>query len=542
MKPFGLLLLLLGFLLHLGAQPFNSSNLPILVIETNGTDIVDEPKVMVEMGLIYNGPGQRNLLTDPFNEYAGWAGIEYRGSTSQQLYDKKSYALETREQTGDNRNVSLLGMPEENDWVLHGPYGDKSLLRNALAYKLAGSIMEYAPRIRFIELVIDGGYEGLYLLTEKIKRDKNRVDISKLRPEDESGDQLTGGYILKFDKLTGASSESFLSNYPPEPNAWQQTAFLYHDPKGSELSDTQKDYIQQYLHDFEDLLQSPTYADSVTGYFQHIDVQSFADFFIINELCKNVDAYRLSTYFYKDRDSVDTRLKLGPVWDFNLGFGNVDFCLGAGVEGWVKDYNLICPDDNWLVPFWWRRFWADRRFRQAVQDRWQELRQNQLSDERLETCIDSLNQVIGEAQDRNFQRWSVLSQYVWPNWFVGDTHDEEVEYLINWLENRVAWIDGQMASVADPFYVLDDYFDPRAYPNPFAESLRFEYYARRIHDVEIRLYNAQGQLLLQQIDRDHPNGESELTLSTAQLPAGIYFYQVWINDEALGKGKLIKGF
>ncbi len=302
----------------------------------------------------------------------------------------------------------------------------------------------------------------------------------------------------------------------------------------------QTDYIQGFIQDFEDLMSSDAYADSLQGYAQYIDVASFVDYFIVNELCKNVDAYRLSTYFYKDRDSIDPHLKMGPVWDFNLGFGNVDFCLGAGVGGWVKDFNGVCPDDNWIIHFWWQRLWADQNFRIALRKRWLSLRQKELSNETLFHSIDSLSNLLNEAQGRNFERWPILEQYIWPNWFVGDTYKEEVDYLRSWLEDRLIWIDGQMEIIADVIYTEKDYFDPIAYPNPVEQFLQFQYYARRKDPVEVRLYNTRGQLVATQSSQDHPNGSNEFELDLRHLATGMYFYKFWINGEEKTSGKIVK--
>ena len=131
--------------------------------------IVDEPKVPARMGLIDNGEGVRNNLSDPFNAYDGAIGIELRGSSSM-FFPKKSYTVETRDDQGKDRDVELLGLPEEEDWVLHGPYSDKSLMRNVLTYELARRLGSYASRTRFVEVVLNGGYVGVYVLMEKIKR------------------------------------------------------------------------------------------------------------------------------------------------------------------------------------------------------------------------------------------------------------------------------------------------------------------------------------------------------------------------------------
>jgi len=152
------------------------------------------------MGIIDNGPGETNHISDPYNHYDGFIGIEMRGSSTL-WFPKKQFAVETRDSLGENNNVSLFGMPEENDWIFNAPYTDKSLMRNVLIYKIARDAGRYASRSHYFELVLNGDYRGVYVMLEKIKRDDSRVDIAKLNPDDVSGDDLTGGYIIKIDKL-----------------------------------------------------------------------------------------------------------------------------------------------------------------------------------------------------------------------------------------------------------------------------------------------------------------------------------------------------
>jgi hypothetical protein len=195
---------------------FSSSSLPIVVINTGGQTIVDDPRIIATMGIIHNAP-LRNNITDPFNNYNGQIMIEFRGSSSQS-FPKKAYGFETQDILGENNNVSLVGMPAENDWILYAPYSDKALIRNTLTYHFGNQLMEYAPRTKMCELVINGEYRGVYVLMEKIKQDQNRVDIADLTINDIAGDSLSGGYILKVDKTTGGSTYDFMSNYLP-PNA-----------------------------------------------------------------------------------------------------------------------------------------------------------------------------------------------------------------------------------------------------------------------------------------------------------------------------------
>ena len=243
------------------AQNFTQSNLPIVIIETYGQNIPDEPKITVDMGIIFNGPGEINYLTDPFNDYDGIVGIEKRGSSSQWFFPKDQYAFETRDAEGNNLNVSLLGLPAENDWILHAPYSDKSLMRNVLTYKWANEMGAYAPRTVFCEVILNGDYQGVYVLMEKIKRDENRVDIAEMDENDLAGDSLTGGYIIKIDKNEGAGNAGWESEFPPYPGAWQEVYYQYHYPKPENIKYQQKQYIQQFVNNFETVMNSSNFND-----------------------------------------------------------------------------------------------------------------------------------------------------------------------------------------------------------------------------------------------------------------------------------------
>ncbi len=224
-----------------GQVDFKKSNLPIIIINTNGNEILDDVKTSADLKIIYNGLGIENDINDVPTEYNGKIGIEYRGSTSLS-FPKFPYGFETRDETGEDKSVSLLGMPKESDWTLNASYNDKTLMRDGLAYILAGDIMAYAPRVRYTEVIINDEYQGIYLLVEKIKRDKNRVDIEKLEPTDNDGDALTGGYIIKLDKETGSNSgQGWISPFKPYTNAWQNTFFQFDYPKASLITQAQKD-------------------------------------------------------------------------------------------------------------------------------------------------------------------------------------------------------------------------------------------------------------------------------------------------------------
>ena len=234
--------------------PLSVSKLPIIFINTNGQEIPDEDRIVVDMGIIYNGEGNLNYVDDPFNNYNGKVSIEIRGSTSQ-CYPKKSYSFETQDEDGNNSNVSLIDLPTENDWVLYAPYSDKSLMRNVITYDLSNEFGHYAPRTKFCELVLNNEYVGIYVLIEKIKRDENRVNISKLKENDTIGDDLTGGYIIKIDAFTGGG-RGWGSEYSNSLN------YQYHYPKYDKILPVQKEYIQDFIYQFETVMFGDNYNDT----------------------------------------------------------------------------------------------------------------------------------------------------------------------------------------------------------------------------------------------------------------------------------------
>ena len=447
-----LLILLFLPLFSFGQVNFTTSNLPIVVISTNGQTIMDDPRIFCDMGIIYNGVGVVNNVNDPHNEYDGKISIEYRGSSSQG-FPKKPYALETQLANGDNNNVSILGLPKENDWILYSPYTDKTLMRNVLTFDIGRKMGWYTSRTRYCELVIDGVYRGVYVFMEKLKRDKNRIDIAKLDADDLAGDSLTGGYIIKVDKFTGTGS--WWDYWDSDYNTMATGSLLkiqYHSPKADDLFPQQKAYIESYVDSFEFALSSSYFADTSVGYAKYSDVNSFIDFYIINELAKDIDAYRLSSFLYKDKTSKGGKLTMGPLWDFNLAFGNADYCDGWLTSDW--EVSTSCGDNN---PFWFSRLLEDTNYQNKLSCRWEGLRQTTLHKDSLFMFIDNTALVLNDAQQRNYQKWNILGTYVWPNYFIGNSYAEEVQFLKTWISGRLSWMDNNMPGncYEQPLFVSD---------------------------------------------------------------------------------------
>jgi hypothetical protein len=528
------------------AQPFTSSNLPIVVINTNGQPIVDEPKINANMGIIYNGEGVRNYLTDPFNDFNGRIGIEIRGSSSQ-MYPKKQYSVETRDFAGEDSAVSLLGLPKEADWILYAPYSDKTLLRDVLAYRLFNDMGRYATRSRYCEVVINGNYMGVYVLLERIKRDKNRVDISKLEPSAISGDSLTGGYIIKIDKPDGIANESWSSAYPPYPGASQKIRYIYHYPKPANINSAQRNYIRGYITAFENSMNSPYYNDSINGYRKMIDVDSFVDYFLHNELTKNVDAYRISSYMHKDKDSKGGKLVMGPVWDYNIALGNGDYYRVWSATGWHIDYltsnSSFLSNDQFQVPFWWKKLYEDPYFRNKVRARWEELKQTVFTKDKLFSYIDSLTTFFDEARIRNFQRWPILGIYVWPNYYIGQTYQDEINFLKKFIQDRLIWLDNNMIGVLSNSEVESElpaaYELYQNYPNPFNPSTIITFSIPEAAHVEIRVYDITGREAALLIDDFKEPGVYNISFSGLTLSSGVYMYTLKSGGNILSRKMIL---
>ena len=419
------------------------SNLPIMVIttdldpETNSPiEIPDEPKVLGTMKLIFRPDGTRNYLTDITNDsflnYNGRIGIELRGSSSQVL-EKKPYGFTTLLADDDsNNNVSLLGFPSENDWVLNSLAYDPSMIRDYLSYQLASNMGNYAPRVKYIEVIVNDDYKGVYILTEKIKRDSDRVNLKKIKDSDNSLPEVTGGYIIKADKTTGGDEVAWTM---PNSSGWY-TDFLHHYPKTENISSQQTDYIKNVFTDLETNSENNSIAN---GYPSIIDVPSFVDYMIMAEIASNPDSYQFSTFFHKDRGG---KLRAGPVWDYNLSYGNDLF---------VFDFDRSFYD-LWQFEFgnsgakFWKDLFSNDTFNCYLAKRWFELTTtNQpLNYSTITSLIDEFVSLLSESQVRELQRWP--PQEDWPT--VAD-QTENIAAMKIWIQNRIDWIDSNIGSFSN---------------------------------------------------------------------------------------------
>lgn len=452
---------------------FYESTLPIVILNTNFVAILDDPKIDATMGIIYDHQGGINHITDPQNEFYGEIRIERRGSSSNN-FPAKSYGLETNGPAAVNYNVSIFDWPQDNDWILYAPYTDKALIRNVLTYKWGNEMGHWAPRTKLCELVLNNEYMGIYVFMERIKANPGRVPIDKLDYTDTLDNSLTGGYILKVDKLTAGGLVAWTSPFAAASPSNLTIKLQLHDPELDTIHPSQLNYIQDYFTAFENALAGPNFDDPLQGYLPFIDEQSFIDFILANEMTKNVDGYRISSYMYKQKLSEGGKLVAGPLWDFNITLGNANYCQGNLTTGWAKDFNVICSG-GLDVPFWWSKLISDSVFANHMNCRWQSLRQHTLSDTVIIAYIDSMANALDSNSIRHYQRWPILGVYVWPNNFIGQTFQEEIDYLKTWLIQRLAWMDNNMFGSCNGLGI-NSMTTPNLliFPNPSSDLLYIE--------------------------------------------------------------------
>ena len=510
---------------------FTSTTLPLILINTYGLSIPDEPKIKAEMKIINNGTGQVNTPLDVPTDYNGIVGIEIRGGFSM-TFPQKSFGIETRDEQGENNNVSLLGMPAENDWALITNYNEKSFVRTTLAFDLFREMGHYTPRARLCEVLVNSVYQGIYVFTEKIKRDNNRVDIATLNPDENTGDDLTGGYIIKIDYYD--QYNSWQSQHHPIGYPQKEVCFVHYYPKPEEITQEQRYYIQGFFDDLEDALYSNDFDDPLTGYRAYIDVPSFIDYFILSEVSRNVDGYKKSRYWYKDRNSNGGLLKAGPVWDFDWAWKNIQECFFANTDGSGWGYRTN-DCDNWpIAPGWYVKLLQDAFFTNRLIERYSELRAGILDLNKINAYIDSVEMQVEEAQERHFELWPIESDYRAPEVDPPSmSYDQELTKLKEWIRVRLAWLDENIPLLAKE--IRDNSNQPvscRVFPNPSSGLVTVE---ANESINQILVYNGFGQIVYR--------SETEIgrspDIQLSGLASGVYFMKVLFDDQKYDVQKII---
>jgi hypothetical protein len=352
--------------------------------------------------------------------------IEIRGRGNTSFWMPKSsynFSIETKS--------PILDMTPSDAWMLIANYADKSLMRNYTAYEFSRDLgARFAPKLRFVDFILDGDYLGTYAIGERVKIDPGRLDLPKLRPHMQREYELTGSYVLEVNAQDKRNPDEIIFE---TSKVRRNTFFSIKQPGAHNLSPEAFEYIKDYVNRAEDALFSPHFKDPEIGYRAYLDVPSFIDWYLVNELYKNVDArFYTSVYLFKPRGE---KLHMGPVWDFDIGAGNVYYLNCDDPEGW----HVI--DSAWM-----RRLFEDEAFAQEFKDRWNYIKDNGYFDVFFQR-IDDTARLLEKSQRMNFRRWPILGVYVWPNAPGVEqrtTYRCEVDYLKNWLMRRSRWMDREI--------------------------------------------------------------------------------------------------
>ena len=429
-----------------------NSDLPVVVLHNLGGGFVPASQdqfVAVQVFEPRTGPSSLTNLPD-----LAIQGIFHTRGRSTGGLPKASFFLETQDELGADAEVSLAGLPSESDWVLYAPNGfEPVLIHNPMAHELMRQMGRYSPRTRLCEVYLkdDGGtpgpltdndYNGVYVIEEKIKIGKNRVDIDKLQPEQTAPPQVTGGYLFSIDSPPPGTSPFYGAG----------ASINYLEPSYFELNtaqrSAQKKYVTDYFSAFGNSLIGPNWNNPTNGYAAYIDVDAAIDHQMQGVVTFNVDALRLSGYFYKPRNG---KITMGPVWDFDRTQGSTDG-RDFNPRVWrsaVPDYgtDMFNSDPIFNNP-WYSKMFRDIDFWQKWIDRYELLRQGPLRTAQVYATIDSLAARLRQAQPREQQRWGNYPRS--GNWGSGGysyrfpgTYQGEVTFMQLWYSNRLDFLDGQ---------------------------------------------------------------------------------------------------
>jgi hypothetical protein len=379
-----------------------STGLPLVYVYTDGAaPVLNKEDYVIGTIKIYPNEEAAEI-------FGGEMEIRGRGNTTWS-FPKKPYRVKL------GSAASLLGMPSDKDWVLLANYADKTLMRNSLAFHLGSEMnFAYTPRTTPVDVVLNGVYQGNYLLGEHVKADKDRVNIEEL-----------GGYFLELDDYRDGIYFELASGLP----------IVIKSPDEDEMTDEQLNYIKGYMQQAEDVIFSDDFADPVEGYAKFINPETFIEWYWVSEVFKNIDARDVSSiFYYKDRDE---KLNMGPLWDFDVAAGNASVNAGDDPTSfYVREAK------------WFKRLFEDPAFKSAAEARWFTLRNELLAN--LPGVIDDYAGKLELSQEQNFYKWDILDQPIWPSTQALGSYEEEVAYLKEWLSERIAWIDAQIERPSEP--------------------------------------------------------------------------------------------
>ena len=385
-------------------NPNEFTGLPILYVNTSGVAIDSKEDYVEGVSSIVGGTNYPSFQDLEMKIKGRGNSTWWQGG----IWGKKPYQIKFGDKT------EVLNMPKDKKWVLLAELSDKSLIRNKIAREIANiSRFDYVPQAEYSEVFINEQHVGTYLIGQKVEESKNRVNI---------GDT---GYLIEID--TDANGRIETDDVYFRSSQWssryEDGVFNIKEPS-LEYDSEEFNLIKDHVNDFEEALFGNNFKDPDLGYRSFIDLPSFIDWFLVNEISKNQDARSYSSIYFNYIPG--EKIKMGPVWDFDLAFGNVDYSNAENPEGfWIKE-NL-----------WFKRMFEDPYFSDLVNTRFNYYENNLSS---ILSKVDEFENYLSKSQKKNFEIWDILSKDVWPIPVKYDTHREYVEYLKNWIDTRMLWL------------------------------------------------------------------------------------------------------
>ena len=382
-------------------NPDQFTGLPIIYVNTNGVAIDSKEDYVEGVASIIGGENYPDLVEAEMKIKGRGNSTWWQGG----VWGKKPYQIKFDDKT------EVLNIPKDKKWVLLAELSDKSLIRNKISREMGDiSRFDYVPKAEYVELFINDQHAGTYLIGQKVEESKNRVNV---------GDK---GYLIEIDQTNRIDEDDVYFT----TDGWSKfpsNLFNIKEPS-LELNSSEYNLIKNHIIDFEEALFGDDFTDADLGYRAFIDLDSFIDWYLINEICKNQDAATYSSIYFNYIPG--EKIKMGPLWDFDLAYGNVDYSNATYPEGFHIKSNP-----------WYKRMFEDPYFNSLVKDRFLYYETNL---DMLLNKIDLIEKYLEKSQQKNFEIWPILGQYVWPNPVYYDTHHEEVEHLKDWIEQRMTWL------------------------------------------------------------------------------------------------------
>tara|TARA_B110001452_G_scaffold98345_2_gene81343 strand:- start:2758 stop:4410 length:1653 start_codon:yes stop_codon:yes gene_type:complete len=382
-------------------NPDQFTGLPIIYVNTNGVAIDSKEDYVEGVASIIGGENYPDLVEAEMKIKGRGNSTWWQGG----VWGKKPYQIKFDDKT------EVLNIPKDKKWVLLAELSDKSLIRNKISREMGDiSRFDYVPKAEYVELFINDQHAGTYLIGQKVEESKNRVNV---------GDK---GYLIEIDQTNRIDEDDVYFT----TDGWSKfpsNLFNIKEPS-LELNSSEYNLIKNHIIDFEEALFGDNFTDADLGYRAFIDLDSFIDWYLINEICKNQDAATYSSIYFNYIPG--EKIKMGPLWDFDLAYGNVDYSNATYPEGFHIKSNP-----------WYKRMFEDPYFNSLVKDRFLYYETNL---DMLLNKIDLIEKYLEKSQQKNFEIWPILGQYVWPNPVYYDTHHEEVEHLKDWIEQRMTWL------------------------------------------------------------------------------------------------------